>query len=165
MAVIWLAVIAISVGHLLDKGKGYAKVGYVILGLFFTFNHLTFANVAINRNGYIDRKEIVKQIDQDRIGRGYPCISISYITEPGYDLGYRYFFYLRGMHVNAPKSGAPVYSIVFPLSKVDKVDKEFGALGLIYPDYKKFSASDVAKSCSGANSNLTDPMFGYTGLE
>lgn len=162
MAVIWLAVFAIGTGYLIEKGKNYSKAGYILIAVFFVFNHLSFANTAVNRSGYIDRKEIVKAIDEDRAGHGYPCVAVSYITEPGYELGYRYFFYLRGMHVNLPKSGSPVYSIVFPPSKVDRVDKEFGALGLIYPDYKKYSLQEVKESCSGANSNLTDPMFGYT---
>ena len=66
------------------------------------------------------------------------------------------------MHVNRPVSGSPVYSIVFPHSMVDKIDKSFGSLGLIYPDYSRYNENDVNQSCQGANSNLTDPMFGYT---
>lgn len=162
MAVVWIAVMAIALGKLISYEGIYKKIGYLILAGYFLVNHLVFANTSITRNGYIDRKDIVKYIDQDRIGMGYPCISISYITEPGYELGYRYFFYLRGMHVNSPISGSPVYTIVFPLSEVDRVDREFGSLGLILPDYKKYSKSEVETSCSGQNSNLTDPMFGYT---
>jgi len=73
-----------------------------------------------------------------------------------------YFFYLNKMHVNQPESGSPVYTIVFPLSLVDKVDKRFGSLGLILPDYKHYNEEDVLESCRGENANLTDPMFGYT---
>lgn len=112
--------------------------------------------------GYVERKAIVKYINEDAEAHGYPCISISYITNPGYNLGYRYFFYLDNMHVNDPKSGSPVYTIVFPLSLVDKFDKRFGVLGLILPDYIKYNKKDVDKSCQGENANLTDPMFGYT---
>jgi 4-amino-4-deoxy-L-arabinose transferase-like glycosyltransferase len=162
LAIIWLAIVTIALNRLLSFDDWRQKLGVVLLSGYFLVNHLAFANVSINQSGYIQKKDIIAYIDQDRAGRGYSCISISYITEPGYDFGYRYFFWLKGMHVNAPKSGAPVYSIVFPVSKVDRVDKEFGALGLIFPDYKKYNMSNVIKSCSGANSNVTDSMFGYT---
>jgi hypothetical protein len=76
-------------------------------------------------------------------------------------LGYRYLFYLEDMHVNNPSSGSPVYTIVFPHSMVDHIDKAFGALGLIYPDYTKYALTAVTESCSGENSNITDPLFGY----
>ena len=66
------------------------------------------------------------------------------------------------MHVNRPVSGSPVYSIVFPHDKVNRLDKFFGALGLVLPDYGKYTKEEIEKSCSGANSNLTEPMFGYT---
>lgn len=162
LAIIWLVIISLALNKLLSFGDWKQKLGAVLLSGYFLVNHMAFANVSINQSGYIQKKDIVSYIDQDRAGRGYPCISISYITEQGYDFGYRYFFWLKGMHVNAPKSGSPVYTIVFPLSKVDRVDKDFGALGLILPDYKKYNMSQVIKSCSGANSNVTDPMFGYT---
>ena len=66
------------------------------------------------------------------------------------------------MHVNLPSSGSPVYTIVFPLKEIFPVDKTFGAIGLIYPDYTRYTKENVEYSCSGENSNLTDPMFGFT---
>jgi len=89
-------------------------------------------------------------------------VSVSFITNPGYELGYRYIFYLNNLHVNQPSSGSPVYTIVFPHTKVDRIDKSFGALGLILPDYEKYTEKEVNESCSGSNENLTDPMFGFT---
>ena len=97
------------------------------------------------------------------IYKGYPCVAVSYITKPGYNLGYRYLFVLENMHVNNPESLSPVYTIVFPLDDtLFPVHKTFGAIGLIYPDYSRYNKEDVQKSCSGENSNLTDPMFGFT---
>jgi hypothetical protein len=122
---------------------------------FFTLN--------VNRSGYLYRKAIVAEIKKDSLKHGYPCISISYITDPGYELGYRYFFWLADLHVNHPDSMSPVYTIVFPLNdKLFPVDVTFGALGLIYPDYSRYTQEEVQISCSGENSNLTDPMFGFT---
>ena len=66
------------------------------------------------------------------------------------------------MHVNRPISNSPVYTIVYPHNLVNSIDKAFGSLGLIYPDYDRYNKEEVEKSCIGANSNLTDPMFGYT---
>ena len=66
------------------------------------------------------------------------------------------------MHVNKPDSGAPVYTIVFPLRDDIGVDKTYGALGLIYPEHTRYNRKDIEESCAGENSNLTDPMFGFT---
>jgi len=162
LTIIWLAIITLPIGYLLKGGGWKKKLALIFLGGYFAVNHIAFASVPINHSGYLEKKEIVAYIDQDRLAHKYPCIAISYITEPGYDLGYRYFFWLRRMHVNAPISRAPVYTIVFPLNKVNKVDRQLGALGLIFPDYKKYNINQIAKSCSGANSNVVDSIPGYT---
>jgi hypothetical protein len=160
MNVVWILIISLVLGWLLDSK--YKAIGVVAIGLFVSINITRFINIPINKSGYLERKSIVAEIARDSRGRDYPCIAISYITSPGNDLGYRYFFWLQDMHVNHPKSLAPVYSIVFPHSLVDKIDKSFGALGLIYPDYERYAEEDIKISCSGQNSNLTDPLFGYT---
>ena len=116
----------------------------------------------INKSGYLYRKAIVREIDKDATQKGFPCVSVSYITNPGLDLGYRYFFYLREMHVNRPVSGSPVYTIVYPLRRDIVEDKSYGHIGLIYPDYSRYTKDEVEESCAGENSNLTDPMFGFT---
>lgn len=163
MNVIWLAVIALWINYLLRKNVSFGrKVGIFMLVMLAGINSYGFLTRSINRSGYVERKAIVKFIKEDAQRRGYPCVSVSYITSPGNDFGYRYFFWLAGMHVNKPSSMSPVYSIVFPHSLVDRIDKSFGALGLVLPDYAKYNKVDVDKSCLGGNSNLTDPMFGYT---
>ncbi len=161
MNVIWIAIPAIAIGYLLDKKYLQIVAGLVICTYSLWNIHLVL-DMQGNQMGYVQRKAIVEFIKDDAQKHGYPCIAISYITNPGYELGYRYFFYLDNMHVNDPESGSPVYTILFPLSLVNSFDKRFGVLGLILPDYKKYNQKDVDKSCQGENANLTDPMFGYT---
>jgi len=66
------------------------------------------------------------------------------------------------MQVINPDSGAPVYTIVFPLKPIFVTDVNKGAIGLIYPSHKSYTKEGVEESCSGENSNLTDPLFGFT---
>jgi len=157
---IWMLLLVILVSSLISSR--YKLFGYAILIVYTIVNLHSLFTLQFNRNGYLERKQLVEAIDQDRLAHNYPCVSISYITSPGYDLGYRYFFWLRKMHVNRPDSGAPPYTIVFPLKDIFVTDKTYGAIGLIYPDYSRYTKDSIAKSCSGQNSNLTDSMFGYT---
>lgn len=157
-----VVLLSLVLGKIIKTGK-YKLYGFtLVVGLMF-LNIYRFSTFPINRSGYLERKAAVSEISRDALSRGYPCVSVSYITNPGYDLGYRYFFWLKKLHVNHPDSGAPVYTIVFPLNdKLFPVGKTFGAIGLIYPDYSRYTRDGVEKSCSGENSNLTDPMFGFT---
>lgn len=159
MNFVWIAVFAIGVSYLISRKR---NLGIAVLVIFTVLNLIGFFSKTSNESGYIQRKAIVDYIDKDAKDRGYPCISVSYIVSPGNDLGYRYFFWLKKMHVNQSKSLAPVYTIVFPHSMVDRIDKSFGALGLVLPDYGRYTKSGIEESCKGENSNLTDPMFGFT---
>ena len=158
--IFWIVTLTLLLSQLL--GSKYKVVGLTLFAIYLLVNSLGFFTHQYNGNGYMERKAVVKEIDEDRLKHGFPCISISYIVNPGYDLGYRYLFYLRNMHVNHPDSGAPVYTIVFPQKDIFVTDKAFGGIGLIYPDYSRYTKEGIKFSCSGANSNLTDPMFGYT---
>lgn len=162
MIVAWIVVFSILIGRLFEMNNKTKILGALLMFMVVESNLEAIYLMPINKSGYLHRKEIVRLIDEDRQKQDYPCVSVSYITEVGNDLGYRFFFYLRDMHVGKPAGGAPVYSIVYPLSMVDKVDLEVGALGLIYPDYKKYSKAEIEKVCSGENPNLFEPMFGYT---
>jgi len=139
-----------------------SPITILVLMIFLGRNLYSAATVIYPRNGYIEKKAIVTEIKKDAQQHGYPCVAVSYITDTGYDLGYRYFFYLAKLHVNSPQKGGPVYSIVFPQSRVDHLDRSFGAIGLIYPDYSRYNDADVANSCSGPDPNLTGDMFGFT---
>jgi hypothetical protein len=142
--------------------KKFKLFGLLLLLGFFYININRFFNHKVNKSGYIQRKAVVEEIKNDAAIHGYPCVSVSYITDPGYEFGYRYMFYLANLHVNKPKSESPVYTIVFPLRDDIIVDKTFGALGLIYPDYTGYNQIGVEESCSGENQNLTEPMWGFT---
>ncbi len=163
MNLVWMVAAALAFNEIFKKA--YLKtIGVFLIFLFILINIGRLLSHHTAQNGYLERKAIVSEIKKDAKLRGFPCISISYITKPGYNLGYRYLFWLENLHVNNPDSGSPVYTIVYPLNeKIFPVDKTFGALGLIYPDYAKYTKDAVEKSCSGENSNLTDPMFGFTG--
>jgi len=154
----YLSVVGIGLAELFKRARW---LGWILVGLFIVVNVNKFMSIDVNRSGYLERRAIVIEIKRDAEIHNYPCLAVSYITKPGYELGYRYLFRVEGMHVNQPSSGSPVYTIVFPHSMVDQIDKSIGALGLIYPDYEKYTNEGVAESCSGENANLTDPMFGY----
>ena len=160
MNVVWILLFSVFISYLFEKKKLKWFGKFVILLLIIS-NLWSFIEYKSNRTNYLERRALVKEIKNDAKRNNFPCVSVSYITAPGYELGYRYLFWLEGMHVNDPNSMSPVYTIVFPHSKVDRIDKSFGALGLIYPDYKKYQPKSVEKSCSGANSNITNPMFGF----
>ncbi len=161
MNIFWLIIAGVLLS-VMFKTKLLRPLSLLILTGYLFANLSSFLTSPINASGYYPRRAIVDFIAADARSHGYPCVSVSYITSPGNELGYRYLFYLQNLHVNQPKSGSPVYSIVFPHSLVDRLDKTFGALGLIYPDYASYSPEAVKLSCAGDNANLTDPMFGFT---
>ena len=148
---------------LLYESKKMRAVALALIVLFGLYNLDRFLGQNIATNGYTQKRLLVSEIKKDSTQNGYPCVAISYITSPGYDLGYRYFFYAEDLHLNRISEKVPVYTIVFPLRKDNvKEDKAFGALGLIYPDYRRYPLDEVKKSCTGENINLTGSMFGYT---
>lgn len=154
-----------SFGFLLSWVYRHNKLGkisalIITLGLVI-YNLNIFWNSPINHSGYVERTAVVNFIKSDAGLHHYPCVSVSYITTPGYNLGYRYLFWRSGLRVNQPMSGSPVYTIVFPHPLVDHLDRTFGALGLIYPDYSKYNSKDIASGCAGPDHNITDPMFGF----
>ena len=169
MNVVWIAIVALSLSLLLEPrykkfffGRQTLSFAYLFLIFYIFLNIYGFFRKPIDRSGYLEKKALVNYIYEDAKSHDYPCVAVSYITSPGREFGYRYFYYLLGMHVNQPISESPVYTIVFPHTKVSRIDKSFGALGLVLPDYGRYNKESVSESCSGGNSNLTDPMFGYT---
>ncbi|EKD94560.1 MAG: hypothetical protein ACD_26C00034G0095 [uncultured bacterium] len=161
MNIIWIFIASFSLSELQNNKLG--KVAMYLLLVLFTLSNLNYIfRYNTDRKGYVEKMELIRHIKEDSIKHGYPCVSVSYITNPGYNMGYRYLFWLEKMHVNNPISLSPVYTIVFPHSLVNSIDKSFGSLGLIYPDYKRYNKKGIDESCKGENSNLTDPMFGFT---
>jgi 4-amino-4-deoxy-L-arabinose transferase-like glycosyltransferase len=155
--IIWIILAAVSLAEFFPKYFISALITVLLvynLNMFFTF--------PVNASGYVQKQALVEFVSQDSRLHHYPCVAFSYITSPGYNLGYRYFIYRQGLKTAPPSSGAPVYSVVFPHSLVNHIDKSFGALGLVLPDYSRYDQATVIASCSGQNSNLIDPMFGFT---
>lgn len=159
--VVWIAVFSLATSYLLER-KELRHLGIILLSVFLVFNLNKFFTNPVNKSGYVERRAVVAEIKRDSMEKSFDCVSISYITDPGYDLGYRYFFWLEEVKLAPISERTPVYTIVFPLKEIFRVDKTFGAIGLIYPDYKRYSTDVVKKSCEGDDFNLTYPMFGYT---
>lgn len=149
--------------YLLYKNSKWGKI--LVLGLLMlllTKNIFYFVSENIYQKGYDERKALAKYLTEDAKKRGFPCIAVSYLTKPGEDVGFRYFFWLNNLHVNQPISGSPIYTIVIPFElAVDSVKIKFGQFGVIPPENIP-SKEEIERSCSGQNSNLTDPLFGFT---
>jgi hypothetical protein len=161
LTIVWVAVSAIILENIIESKK-FKYVGYLLLVGFSVLSFYRFFTYHANRQGYVERKEVIAYIKADALSRGFPCVSISYITSPGYNLGYRYFIWLDSLKTKEISTKVPVYSVVFPLSGVDKSDKYFGSLGVINPDYSRYNEKTINESCQGYDFNLTDSMFGYT---
>lgn len=146
---------------ILFKGRIGKTLVILLLAILFIKNFYHFINDYIYKKGYEERKEVVEFITTDSKQKGFPCIGISYITAPGENTGFRYFFYLKNQHLIHPSKEVPVYNIVIPDELSSSVTKKFGHIGVIPPD--KFPKKElVDKSCQTPNTNLTDSMFGYT---
>lgn len=161
MNIIYILIAAVGINDLTQKKKTKI-IGYLLIGIFVIANLYGFFTRPVNANGYIERKAIIQYIKNDAKRRNYPCVSLSFIVSPGNDLGYRYFTWELKLKTKKISNDVPVYSIVFPLSKVDKFDKSFGALGIVLPDYKRYNNQVVSKSCEGDDYTTTLPMFGFT---
>ncbi len=133
----------------------------LILG-YIAFTGINFVlNLPGSQDGYLERKAVVEYIYQDALKNNYPCVAVSYITLPGYDLGYRYFFYLKNMKVNRADKDRPIYTIVSPTSLApDDIRAHYKMVGVI-PPRDPLDITKIDYSCSGGNSNLTDPFFGF----
>lgn len=141
-------------------------IGTVLILVLFLIilgkNTYFYINEKKYERGYKERKAVASFITSDSRIKGYPCISVSYVTSPGENVGFRYFFWQNKLHVNQPASGSPVYTIVTPIELVtDDIKHRFGQIGII-PPTKVGSSDEIATTCMGDNANLTDPMLGFT---
>lgn len=160
MNVVWIGTASIALGYAIKKG--YMRYVMFLVFIVIALNLRSFSLYYTNGNGYMEKKALVTFIKKDAEARGYPCVAITYIAAPGYEFGFRYWFWIKGLKIKENLSGAPIYNIVFPLSYVDKFDQRFGGLGLVLPDYKSYTSKSVERACLGDDVNLTQPMFGYT---
>jgi hypothetical protein len=161
LIIVWILILSVGLNYLLQRKK-YLLIGIISIAAFGLININRILTININRSGYVEKYSLIREIKANASEHNYPCISVSYITDPGYNFGYRYLYWYEKMHVNKPASGSPVYTIVFPLRDDIEVNRTFGALGLIYPDYSRYNVDEIEISCSGEDSNAVDPMWGLT---
>lgn len=157
---LWITIIVLFINHLLLNNR-LKYLGIALIIMFSIHNITKIINTKSNQFGYRQRRSVVQFIKSDAMKHNFPCVSVSHMSSPGFDLGYRYLFWIEELHVNHPDSGSPVYTIVFPTNLAGRLDQTFGTIGVVLPDYEKYNKEGIAKSCSGQNSNLTDPMFKY----
>ncbi|MBI2268401.1 MAG: hypothetical protein HYU80_03075 [Candidatus Blackburnbacteria bacterium] len=160
--VIFLASCSLTLLFLLNSSRVGKYLVLGLLGIILVKNMVFLVTYEIYQKGYSERKAIANYITSDSKTKGYPCVSVSYITPPGENVGFRYFFWLNKLHVNQPSSGAPVYTIVHPIELApENITFRSGQIGVILPERMPPEES-LKKSCSGENANLTDSMFGFT---
>ncbi len=155
-----IILLSLTISKLLSiKSTRYVAISILV---FFTLINIK-RNIFFHPsgNGYLPKIQLIKQITPDAAKAKYPCVAISYITDPGYEFGYRYIFWLEDLKIKEISSNIPTYSIVYPLSRVDSVDETFDALGLIFPE-NEYDKEKVISACEGENVNLTNPMWGVT---
>ncbi len=159
--VIFITFISIFLSFLIKINRIFLIVISSILILVLFKNGQFLITQSYYNKGYLERKAIVDYINQDASQKGFPCIGISYITAPGENVGFRYFFYLKNTHLIHPSTEVPVYNIVIPDElSLGEVRQKFGHIGII-PPAKIPSKEIVEKSCQTPNTNLTDSVFGY----
>lgn len=159
--IIFLSFVSLLLYYLF-KSSNFGKV--LILGLlsilaFKNIYSLIFDNPY--HKGYLEKKAVVDYIINDTKSKNFPCFSINYITSFGENVGFRYFFFLKNVHIAVAGRGSPVYSIVIPDEyALKEIEAKFGHIGVITP--KEIPSKQLMdEACSGQNTNLTDPMFGY----
>lgn len=158
--IIFVCLIALTLAQLMKNRSG-KYIAFLILGGLLIKNLYAFTTVDVYKKGYQERKGVVEFITTNAEMRGLPCFAISYITTPGENTGFRYFFYLKKQRLVRPSREVPVYNIVIPdeLSK-EEVKQKFGHIGVITP--ARIPPKEILqKSCQTPDTNSTDPLFGY----
>lgn len=159
--IIFLAIISLFLYQIL-KSSNFGKVAVLTLLVIIAskniYSHIT---VQTYHKGYVEKKAIVDYIISEANKKNFPCFSINYITSTGENVGFRYFFFLKNTHIAVAGRGSPVYSIVIPDEySAGEIEAKYGHIGVIPP--KEIPSKEIMKeACSGQNTNLTEPMFGY----
>lgn len=148
--------LALFVVHKKSLFLSLILLGFILLrSLFLLLDQDHYAK------GYLEKKAVADYVVADAKHKNFPCFSLNYITSPGENVGFRYFFFLKNTHIAVPGRGSPVYNIVIPDEYAAKeVKVKFGHIGVIPPTQIP-SKQLMDDACSGQNTNLTDPMFGY----
>ena len=114
-------------------------------------------NLPPDNEGYLVRKKVVSFIKFDSTLNNYPCIAINYITWPGKNAGYHYFFFLNNLKIITPGNDVSVYSIVNPTVISSKeIEYSQGSVGIITPKNFQINPS----SCTDPARQLL-PLWGF----
>lgn len=161
LEIVFMLIVSLLLFAVFKLSKPGRYFVFLILGFLVIRNLYLYITYQPYHIGYVEKKAITEYILQDSKSKNYPCVGINYITMPGENVGFRYLFYINKLKLAKPSFKVPVYSIVFPFEwSKNEITKVFGHMGVINPD-KIPTLSEIQQSCSGADTNLTDPVFGY----
>lgn len=159
---IFLIIVSLLFYLLYNHSKAGKFLIISILGLIAIKNGFFMVTQNYYNKGYLEKKALVAYITKDMQEKGYPCVGVSYITTLGENTGFRYLFYINDIHLIHPSLKAPVYNIFIPEEfSPNKTKQKFGHIA-VTPPVNIPSKEIIQKSCQTPNTNLTDPMLGYT---
>ncbi len=159
--IIFLTIISLLLYYLLKSSPAGKVLVIGALLIIASKNVYSIINDQPYHKGYVEKKAVVDYIVNDAKAKNFPCFSINYITSPGENVGFRYFFFLKNAKLSRAGNNSPVYNIVIPDEyAAGEIEKKFGHIGIITP--KNTASKEIIEDvCLGANTNLTDPMWGY----
>ncbi len=111
-------------------------------------------------HSYYYRNKLVSAIKADMTEKGYSCISVNFIADPGFAWGFRYlWWYNKITVVKAATPEVPIYNVFVPAPLGDKDKAQyFGRFGLVRPENKEYLVNP--NDCQKTEYQL-EPMLGY----
>lgn len=134
LTILEILTIAVFLNHLKRTALSVGFL-FLLIGVFIFFNLKSLINQPGDQEGYLERKKLISFIKEDATANGYPCIAINYMTSPGKNAGFRYFFWLNGLKLISPANDVAVYSILNPAAMSEgEIAGRFGSMGVILPN-------------------------------
>ncbi len=160
--VIFISLVSLLLALVFKSSRTGKVIILSILAITLVKNLYFFTTTNIYHKGYAEKKALVETISKDVKDHGYPCLAVSYITHPGENAGFRYFLFLKNLHLNHISANIPIYNIVIPEELVQDPSKiKYGHIGLLLPNPIP-PKQTIQQNCQSENTNLTDPVLGYT---
>lgn len=158
---IFLILIVYLLGWISSVKKFGKILAILILLVVFIYSANDLFNQAGNGKGYKQKMAVAKFIKNDSSDKNFPCLSITYITSPGENTGFKYLFWFNDLKLEEPKAEIPNYTIVLPFNlSPGSIEKKFGIIGVIVPS--GYNLKESAGNCTGKDFNLSEPLWGYT---
>lgn len=156
LTILEILTIAFFLNQLL-KIKTLRPVVFVSLGIFVLINLYGIIKRNPDNEGYLVRKKIVAYIKSDASAHNYQCIAINYMTSPGKNAGFRYFFWLNDLKLISPANDVPVYSILNPAAMSEgEITYRQGSIGVIPPN----NPNPDPSACNNPTRELL-PLWGF----